>query len=134
MFAACVNKIKTKCPCTASINRASNMVVSVRNSHNHEATDDPVREPENNNERHEVKLVMTEKTSPCQMCEVEIPNSKMVEHLLNVHDIRVIDVIEHVNNDAAKSIQCHHCEAKLSTIQKLKVHLNEKHSGQCKVC
>lgn len=37
LFAACSQKAKTKCPCTATVNKTTEMVVSVRGEHNHDS-------------------------------------------------------------------------------------------------
>merc|ERR1719186_2422588 len=92
----------------------------------------------------------------CEMCDERMPTNKMVAHLLEAHDIKVIDdkldessevenygtvggedpfdMPDFLREKPKPKIKCHHCQKKFSTREKLDVHVNKRHEKKCQVC
>merc|ERR1719466_327480 len=92
----------------------------------------------------------------CEMCDERMPTNKMVAHLLEAHDIKVIDdkldesseventgtvggedpfdMPDFLREKPKPKIKCHHCQKKFSTREKLDFHVNKKHEKKCQVC
>eukprot|EP00092_Neocalanus_flemingeri_P024823 GFUD01026917.1.p1 GENE.GFUD01026917.1~~GFUD01026917.1.p1 ORF type:complete len:1084 (-),score=315.06 GFUD01026917.1:45-3296(-) len=96
----------------------------------------------------------------CEMCDEKMPTNKIASHLLEVHDIKVIDdnleessEIDDSGNPTVgvedpfdipdfliekpkpkPKFKCHHCQKKFSTREKVDIHVNKRHDKRCQVC
>ena len=126
MFAICVNKTKTKCPSTATIDIKTNQVVSIRNEHNHDTslTDGSIDE----SRKEVLKNALTNPTvSPFSFADLTAKVSN------TTHGVPALPTSRNFARQLQRSRQHHEdCPPVPKTLAELEVppHLQETASGQ----
>ena len=71
----------------------------------------------------------------CQLCDLKLETSDLARHLLEEHEVRVVEEEEKEESKPAITFACHHCQRLYSTDKKLEKHVDRVHlkGDGCKV-
>ena len=71
----------------------------------------------------------------CQLCDLKVETTDLAKHLLEEHEVRVVEEEEREESKPAITFPCHHCQRLYSTGRKLENHIDRVHlkGDGCKV-